>query len=64
MDELAAAGPALLSKFSSFERADELPALHHSKCFRGIHLLQKKRDEDERKEPLVLLGALPISGDT
>lgn len=49
MDELAAAGPALLSKFSSFGRADELPAFHHSKCFRGIHLLHEKRDEDERK---------------
>lgn len=49
MDELAAVQPALLSKFSSFERADELPALHHSKCFRGIHLLQKERDEGERK---------------
>lgn len=47
--ELARTGPALLPKFSSFERADKLPVLYHWKCFRGIQLPQKKRPEGEGK---------------
>lgn len=49
LDELAVMAPAPVSTFSSFERADDLPTLHHCKSFRGTHLMQKKRAEGEGK---------------